>query len=182
MKTKEEIKKEFFDFKVGSEDQETVNLVKWPNTVLYNYWDEMLKKPASESHHSSYRGGLAKHTYNVLKIGKSLMKLPLKERKIEEEKFLFLCLIHDLGKIDCYEVCYGERGEEQFRHRKGAMDHVFHTILRLQHLKIHLNEEGMNALVHHHGGWSIDTRGRGNQYAILLHCADMLAVRLEEGE
>ncbi|MHA1169370.1 MAG: HD domain-containing protein, partial [Candidatus Hodarchaeales archaeon] len=131
--------------------------------VLNEYWEQMMKAPAAKSHHSNYKGGLAVHTFNVLC---HVIDLCQKSDDIDFEKIVFLALIHDIGKLDCYKIedkvivisnNMGMINPFSGIEHSGSMDHIFYTILRLQKIGIYLDEEEMNALVNHHGGWSPDS-------------------------
>lgn len=139
--------------------------------IIQNYWGKFMQTPAARTHYSNYRGGLANHTFKVMY---NAYILGCAFDKIDKEELVFLALAHDIGKIECYKM-------NGFKVTTvGEMDHIFSTIALLEEIGIHLNREQMKAIIAHHGGWSIDPKVVHNRLGILLHAADMLAVRDEE--
>jgi len=133
--------------------------------------------PAARNNHCNYIGGLAVHTYNVMKYCYELCK------DDELDEMLYLAFIHDLGKIKVYRISKDIRTRCDKIEYASDIDHVFFTLQLLSSIGITLSDDELNAIVYHHGGWSLKRDWiKPNRYAILLHAADMLAIRQEESE
>jgi hypothetical protein len=145
-------------------------------TKCYPNWMEILEKlkehPAASKHHSHYTGGLYVHTtvvvYYAAKLGQAMFR-DMESRK----RLVWLAFIHDFGKTRVYEL--NSKGNWQAIY--GAVDHVYHTI---NMATSPLPEMVHQALVRHHGGWSLDNKGGFDPFTILLHAADMLACVVED--
>ena len=73
---------------------------------LYHYLSEetdYFTAPASTKYHSSYEGGLAVHSYFVLKAFHTLFP---KYGMENHDKVLMICLLHDLCKTNVYKEYY----------------------------------------------------------------------------
>ena len=163
--------------------------------------------PASTRYHASYKGGLCQHCLNVYK---NLMKLNEdKNMQIPEESIVIVSLLHDISKMNYYEISY--RNKKQYsdygtkRDAGGNFDWVVeqsYSIVPEESRFIFSNHETTSefmvrtfipltleesvAILHHHGGVGNDSQpyastvyGRYN-LPVLLHLADMLATYVDE--
>lgn len=65
-------------------------------TLLKNHADKFKVHPAAKHVHHAYMGGLAYHTYSMLKVGKAICELyPI----LNKDLLLAGIIIHDVGKI-----------------------------------------------------------------------------------
>jgi len=152
------------------------NSVEWWDSIddiIDKFWDKMLEAPASKGHHCNYRGGLAVHTFRVMRH----MRLLCNTYCMDMGECLYLALVHDIGKIYYYHID-DITGEILV---VGDMDKILHTIKLLWDSGHHLSYDCFIAIMGHHGGWSIDKELRHNRLSVLLHTADMLAV-IDENE
>ena len=87
--------KEFTDLLLSTKRQGMESLIQWLDTTDFKY------APASSMYHSSYRGGLLKHSLNVyycmfdFQSWIDFMEVPL-------DTIIITSLLHDLCKINCY--------------------------------------------------------------------------------
>lgn len=66
--------------------------------------DEFLESPASRRNHHSFPGGLAFHSIQAAKLGRSIAKhYNSIGIKVNEDLLVAGILIHDIGKIHCYQ-------------------------------------------------------------------------------
>ena len=163
--------------------------------------------PASTRYHASYKGGLCQHCLNVYK---NLMKLNEdKNMQIPEESIIIVSLLHDISKMNYYEISY--RNKKQYsdygtkRDAGGNFDWVVeqsYEIIPKENRFIFSNHETTSefmvrtfipltleesvAILHHHGGVGNDSQpGAVNAFGrynlpVLLHLADMLATYVDE--
>lgn len=135
--------------------------------VINCFLKEIMIAPASRGHHNNFKGGLIKHLENTLEFAKKYFP--------KEDKLHFLALIHDIGKAREYEI-----KDDKIYFKFPPVDHIIHTIDMLKSLDIDLDDEELNAIQMHHGGWS-PFKGDLCQLAIKLHFCDMMAVNREVG-
>lgn len=134
--------------------------------VIDKYVDELADVPASRNHHASFDGGLLVHLETTFAVAKKYFP--------QNEKLKFLALVHDIGKARVYS-----KQNDEWVHKKPDVDHILHTIIMLKDAGVELDDETLNALQFHHGGWS-NFKGSGGRLAIKLHFCDMMACRMEE--
>lgn len=144
---------------------------------IYKVYEEgFLTAPGAKFYHCNFNGGLAVHTHNVIQFLTEICN----EKELHE--MIFLGFIHDLGKIMTYKFIQNYKGQTVPDY-DSDIDHTYWTLQLLAKVNIVLDESQLNAIVYHHGGWSLKNQYiHPNRKAILLHCADMLAVNLEQAE
>lgn len=136
---------------------------------MYDAYKQQIKtEPSSKSHHGAYEGGLYDHTDNVMNAVRVLydpyMSL-LSERPFTEEKAEYAAFLHDLGKI-------------MQHHIKPYRPHYIWIFDMLKDQHIEVDQELVNAIYHHHGGWG--PSGELTPLAIFLHACDMWASQVME--
>lgn len=75
------------------------SLVEW----MFNTGD-FLKAPASTKFHLNIEGGLAKHSLNVMRFASEIDKVT--EAKIDPHALIIASLLHDLCKVNFYELSW----------------------------------------------------------------------------
>ena len=161
--------------------------------------------PASTRFHMSCKGGLVKHCLNVYDRLKRLMAMEYGEScPYSEETLTIVALLHDISKINFYEVSYRNTKDEngnwikvpfyQVKEDKDRLIFGSHSMnsyyMVSKFLKLNYEEE--LAILHHMGGTdpSEDTITIKNVYtafersalAALLHIADVMATVIDEVE
>lgn len=137
-------------------------------SILGHFGKEFENAPCSKAHHLNIRGGLCKHSYNVLSYAKQYFP--------KDKRLHFLALIHDLGKVRVYYFFKDpNNGKEGVDYHKPYVDHNYHTFKMLLEIGINLDVEEAKAIKMHHGGWSPEPQIRMNELGIKLHFCDMMA-------
>lgn len=156
------------------------SLINWLRSV------EFEKCPASTKYHGAYEGGLVEHSINVFERLKLLATFMNGVPSYPMETLAIAALLHDVCKFDCYKKS-GDGYE--FNRQHLPLGHGEKSIFLIQqHMKLTYNE--MIAIRWHMGGWDSAAKGGDQDYgaaqsvplALLLHTADMLASRIDEGE
>jgi len=152
--------------------------------------------PASykTEYHNCFPGGLIDHTLNVCR---NLFKLAktFYGGKYDEETIIFVALMHDLGKIgneveDMYLLQQSKWHKDkgmlyQFNDALPYMESAQRSLFLIQHFGIVLTEiEYLSILLHDGIAYESNKSYLHKQptLALLLHQADMLAVRQEKNE
>lgn len=164
--------------------------------------------PASARYHSAFKGGLVHHS---LLVYHNLTKLVgLYNLKINEDSMKIVSLLHDLAKMNFYEVYYKNvkvYSENGYKYDNGGrFDWQAVADYKVKDTKerfLYYNHEGTSefmlrqycplsmdesiAILHHHGGMSEDSIKDNisaiyDRYplAVLLHLADMMSVYIDE--
>ena len=171
---------------------------------LYEYLEstDFFVAPSSSRFHSAYQGGLVAHSLNVYDRLLKLIKADYGEeyeRVYSNETIAICALLHDLCKIDYYEVSYrnvknefGEWVKQPYYSVNDKMPYghgeksvyIINGFLRLT------REEAM-AINWHMGGYDLRVKGgsysQGEAYnkypiCVYLQIADMMASYLDEQE
>lgn len=173
-------------------------LIDWIKKTDWKY------APSSTKYHLSCPGGLVKHSLNVLKRLRKLLKEEGLLDKYPEESIILVALLHDLCKVNYYEMysknvknkdtgkweaedCYKIKDDsERLIYGLHAENSIF-----LASRFINLSYEEQLAIRWHMGclDWQdnnamVSTMGAayGNsKLAFLLHLADQMASYLDEG-
>lgn len=141
--------------------------------------------PASARHHSNYPGGLAWHSLNVYE--RLIMNVVFKHPTLYSmETVAIVALLHDVCKIDTYELTDTGKGLE-YRHKNSfPAGHGEKSVMLIQKHMI-LTAEEIAAINWHMGAWDPRAKtGELNQawekypLEFLLHIADMEATYLDE--
>lgn len=171
---------------------------------LFDYLEnsDFFTAPSSSRFHSNFEGGLVLHSINVYNRLLALIKMDYGEeyeRVFSNETIAIVSLLHDLCKIDYYEVSYrntkNEFGEwvkvpyytinDKMPYGHGEKSvYIVNGFIRLT------REEAM-AINWHMGGFDLRVKGgsysQGEAYnqfplCVYLQVADMMASYLDEGE
>jgi len=151
-----------------------------------------MKWPASVDKHHNWDGGLAHHTWEVIKIGLQISQ----EVKLDKEILVIAGLWHDYGKLWAYKIesttigghNYGSSWiETSNKHLTGG--HLARSYAEWIHYcsGLQMDEEFADAVGHcilsHHGSreWGSTARPQTNE-AFVLHMADQISARLLGGE
>ena len=156
--------------------------------------------PASTQYHCCYKGGLCQHCLNVFeKLNKLVILNFGNEEKYSLETITIVSLLHDLAKIDFYEVSTRNTKDEKgnwiqvpfikVKETKDRFIYAGHGVTSeyIAGRYIPLSTEESAAIISHMG-WS-DNQFQGydisavfNRYtlAALLHTADLLATYVDE--
>jgi len=168
---------------------------KYKNALLSLYNDieaPLIVMPAAVRWHHSEEGGLYRHIKEVIEAGLKLYNVlrdDLRKRAITESDVVLVGFIHDLEKLDKYKK--NKHYEPGRKYEKGYKETAFTynydkpdmndtaQVVRLcaQHGLI-LSDAQLNAITFHHGGWSLDSRGKMDPLAVLLHSADLISANL----
>jgi len=87
--------------------------------AFLNDESDFFTAPASTKHHLAYKGGLAKHSYNVFKCAKSLAERYDFTSKIDS--VIITALTHDFCKIDYYKEVHENPTDPQMRYLSSLM-------------------------------------------------------------
>lgn len=171
-------------------------LVDWLNT------SDLKIAPASTKYHSAYAGGLVVHLLNTYKMLKKLISI-MPENKYSEETIIVIALLHDIAKINFYDIQERNTKDEHGNWIKVPYYAVKPDTDRLvfsshpvncyymasKFIKLSYEEE--LAIIHHEGAFESGKTSQSmselmsaykrSTLALLLHFADMYATCVIEG-
>lgn len=83
---------------------------------LINYLEDKTDffiAPASTRYHGSFEGGLCAHSLSVYNYATKLAKVLFEESEIEipEDSLKIVALLHDISKVNTYEISYSNKKE-----------------------------------------------------------------------
>lgn len=164
--------------------------------------------PASVKFHSAMKGGLAEHSLNVYYNLKHLVNY--KQLDINETTIIICSLLHDISKINTYELTcvnkkmYWPEGQKcdelgnfdwvssiGYKHKPDRQKFLFNnheiTSEYIVRQYIPLTIEESIAIMHHMGGLGVDS-AKDNisltyatyPFSCLLHVADMMSTFVDE--
>jgi 3'-5' exoribonuclease len=147
------------------------------SAALWSYTEPFLWiTPAAKGNHEPYRGGLAKHTYDVLKL---IDNPVLWQMGLDWDVLVFSALYHDLGKVKCYTDTMSYITEGRL---------IPHSAMALELMSYAIASEGLfdinpkllqhirHCIMSHHGQWAEIVPM--TREATVLHQMDMVASRL----
>ena len=172
-------------------------LIKWLNAK------DTKVAPASTKYHLSYKGGLVEHCLNVYRRLKKLMQDEFGDNcPYSEETITLVALMHDISKINFYEIQERNTKDEngnwikvpyyQVKDEKERLvfgGHAINSYYMLSNF-MKLSYEESLAILHHMGG--IDTSEDTLTYknvsealkkstlTLFLHIADLMATFMDE--
>lgn len=156
---------------------------KITNLINFLYELGFFESPASTRFHLAEKGGLLKHSLNVLYQYKIFMKMF--DIEIEESSMIITCLLHDLCKAGLY---IGEKKPYEYNKQIGKEGHARLSIQRIERfillkpiekrmIKFHMGIYYTKESNPFYGEYSIDelkTAFNDNR-VFLMHCADMFS-------
>lgn len=172
--------------------------------------------PASTQYHASYKGGLCQHSLNVYKQLKKLIEVEYPRFKIDDqgeryavdnykapysdETLIIVALLHDLSKMNFYEVSTRNVKDENGQWIQVPFIKVREVYERFTYSHHGANSEYMigrfipltfdeSRAIIHHMGWAdehattylISEVFEKCKLALYLHTADLLATYIDEG-
>lgn len=174
-------------------------LIKWLNAK------DTKIAPASTKYHLSYKGGLVEHCLNVYRRLKKLMQDEFGDNcPYSEETITLVALMHDISKINFYEIQERNTKDENgnwirvpFYQVKDEKDrlvfggHAVNSYYMLSNF-MKLSYEEALAIMHHMGGLdttedtitlrNISEAFKKSTLALFLHTADLMATFMDEKE
>lgn len=153
--------------------------------------------PASAKYHGSYAGGLVRHCLNVYKKLTDLIDLNYGVSPYSAETITLVALLHDISKVDFYEIQERNTKDENgnwikvpyyqvkdTKHRLIYGSHGANSVFKVRTF-INLSYEEELAILHHMGGFDytegvVSTQNISEVFtksplALLLHQADQQA-------
>ena len=142
------------------------------NVIDYLEKSSFFTDPASCNNHYNFAGGLAKHSYNVMRSALALRKAfidiePSLEPKLTEESIIITSLLHDICKTGKYKIEKKNKknlqtgtwevvdayvvGEDRF-----PIGHGDKTVIMLLSLGLKLSADEMLAIRWHMGLWQVN--------------------------
>ncbi|MBL8026312.1 MAG: hypothetical protein JNL74_07865 [Fibrobacteres bacterium] len=151
----------------------------------------VMTMPGAISHHHNWEGGWADHTAQVMGIGISLYD-QFKDGigdSFNRDDVIVVGFCHDLDKLTRYKQAESEWAKQkgykwEFNKDNAPYEETSKAIVDCLRNGIMLTDEHVEAINHHHGGFSSDISsvyhgsGRMTSLSTLLHCADMLSAYL----
>lgn len=152
--------------------------------------------PASTGYHGKNEGGLLDHTLNVitiaLKVYKSISEIS--DHSIELEDVVLVALLHDIGKgypgyyeeNKDYESDSSDRKKKnKYKHGKMVKyPHAHLSAMMASEMDLGLGPYILEPLLIHNGlftgtGEEVFKRHNHSMLALILHSADMMAIKFE---
>lgn len=164
------------------------NFIKWLDTTDFKY------APASTQYHSSFRGGLLKHSLNVY-YAMYDFNTWLQFMEIPQDTIIITALLHDLCKIDSYVESKRNVKDETgqwitvpyFQYDEILpWGHGEKSIILIMQHGLELNNVEISMIRNHMGFTENDDARRVNKLfricpqSVLLHCADIEATVMLE--
>lgn len=169
---------------INNNKNEIINLLHSTNRegiqdlILYLMNEGFFTQATSTKYHQSYQGGLAEHSLSVYKNLSKLNKAL--DLGYKEESMIIASLLHDLCKIDAYNIVNMTLGYQIKWNPRSNKGHAKKSI-ELVNKFIHLTEEEEYAIKFHMGAYEkneFDWNELGEGYrkysmAYYIHVADM---------
>ena len=140
-------------------------------------------KPGAIKHHHNYEGGLAEHSLEVYENLKLMWKAYNKDLGVTLSSVILVGLLHDICKVDDYELGY--EGEPLYTTQK-LKGHGGRSVNMLKGV-ITLSEDEEQAILYHMGQWTSNyedskydfskaiREGDKGLFIYLTHVADMIS-------
>lgn len=155
--------------------------------VYDNLKDRMLYYPAAVKYHHPWSGGWGDHTAQVMYLGCYLFDIlePTSSPAFSRDDVLTVCFVHDLDKLWRYEKNDDEKDLKkgiEFKYKPHAgYEDTSKAIAECFRNGLELTDVHIEAINHHHGGFSLDIASifnRGSKMtslSVLVHSADFLS-------
>jgi hypothetical protein len=153
--------------------------------------DRIYSQPAAVDKHHWWPAGWSDHTAQVMDISNKLWKDILEKTPfISQDDVLLVAFVHDLDKLWRYRPTTNKKLLDKGRTFEYNDDLVPYTdtsktVAECYKRGIHLEDRHLEAIDHHHGGWSFDISsvyapyGRNmTSLSTILHCADMMSSKI----
>ena len=163
------------------------NLVKKMEKIGY------FTAPCSGGNHLAKEGGLAEHSWNVLKVMTNLADVLDPDKTLPSRSIILTALLHDLGKCgDHGKPNYvpnilksGEQSTKKPYETNSELLYVPHEVrsVKIASEYISLTEDEEWAILMHnglYGDFKYSIQGKETPLYLLLHTADMWASRVLE--
>lgn len=140
-------------------------------------------KPGAIKHHHNYGGGLAEHSLEVYENLKKMWKAYNRNLDVTLSSVIIVGLLHDVCKVDNYELDYGGKPIFVNKELKG---HGGRSVNMLKGI-ISLSEDEEQAILYHMGQWTSNyedskydfskaiREGDKGLFIYLTHVADMIS-------
>ena len=142
------------------------------NVIDYLEKSSFFTDPASCNNHYNFAGGLAKHSYNVMRSALALRKAfidiePSLEPKLTEESIIITSLLHDICKTGKYKIEKKNKKNLQtgkwevvdayvVSEDRFPIGHGDKTVIMLLSLGLKLSADEMLAIRWHMGLWQVN--------------------------
>jgi len=149
--------------------------------------DELVNKPASVKYHHKNKGGLGRHTREVMEQAITMYNINPELYACTLDQVILASFVHDFNKLDKYNELpvgdwrrqpkYGAK-EFEYSSSKIRMNETADVVLYCAKHGLILDELVVNAVTYHHGGWSADFKdsvGSMSRIAVLIHSADLIS-------
>lgn len=151
----------------------------------------VMEMPGAISYHHNWDGGWADHTTQVIGLG--IMLYDQMEDSINnafsKDDVIIAGFCHDLDKLTRYKKAESDWAKQkgyqyEFNKDNVPYEETSKAIVECLRNGIMLTDAHVEAINHHHGGFSSDLasvysgHGKMTQLSTLLHCADMLSAYL----
>lgn len=153
--------------------------------------DRIYSQPAAVDHHHWWPAGYADHIAQVMDISYKLWKEASESAtEVSQDDVLLVAFVHDLDKLWRYRPTTDKRLLDKgrtFEYNKDQVSYtdVSKTVAECYKRGIILEDRHLEAIDHHHGGWSSDLSsvyapyGRNmTKLSTILHCADMFSTKI----
>ena len=155
---------------------------------LHRNHDAFFNAPASVDFHNNFRGGLARHSWEVFQSAKSKYDALLKSGEMLSfgwDSVILCSLLHDVCKMDEYVMKKGK--SEHTKHYNGGNPHGLKSDRCLRRWHLELNDEERKAIIWHMGIHAKDAMAEYNttykavaassKLVDLIHNADSIAAK-----
>jgi hypothetical protein len=145
--------------------------------------------PAAIYHHHAWEGGYGDHVAQVMAMGLKLYDLmpPEAQAQFSRDDVLLVAYVHDLDKLLRYQKTESDWKLKQgkvweIRNGLPGYDEAPKVIAMCAQHGILLEDKHLEAICHHHGGFSLSTMA-GQQtemtvFSTLIHSADMFSAHV----
>ncbi|MBD3261702.1 MAG: hypothetical protein GF334_08510 [Candidatus Altiarchaeales archaeon] len=166
---------------------------------MHNKYEELIYHlPAAVYYHHNWVGGWADHTAQVIQISSELFDSYIvgvhHDLKVSLDDVIVAAFVHDFDKLWCYKDAPPKKTEKgkvttiepqpgKFVRNDDIVkyEETSKAIAEAFRAGIKLTDQQIEAINHHHGGFSTDLssphsrRGGMTPFSTLMHCADMLS-------
>jgi len=157
--------------------------------AYYTLKDKIDFYPSARKYHHWWRAGWGDHTAQVMELGISLYKTASSYEEIKDfniDDVVLVSFVHDLDKLWRYELLKEPKSNQLFEYRKDIPPYAENSKAVAECFRngIQLTDKHIEAIDHHHGGYSFDlssvySKGTSmTTLSVILNSADMLSYYL----